>query len=291
MMKDDLFALTSCEGQHPLWQFIRDSNASTGSGIVFDAPRVSYSGCGSSEERRHVFEEIGKRELMYLATVLFSFLKGSDFEGRDEEYEPYMEVLNFVTANKVGTAMALVSGLALKSVKFIPTFATSSRLPGFIKALSNWTEHSDNSDDWRDLLSKRWRGGNDPFHDDYVFRQALNASKDSAAFAQEIHNLIQRRKDAERKKKARGKLRRQPEFKDRIRAGWILGALWTRSPFGILQVLEADDLSVMQVDRITADISRLGLAEGRSKSVHEDEAIIETAEENFRKWIDRKRVP
>lgn len=288
-MNDDLYDPTFQEGENPLWEFVRIANSHYGPSEM--SPSTGLQLRGSVAEKAHPWEVNSNAELTMKAVALLCAIDGDIFSKRGFDVGRYMEVFNFVTTSSLGVSIGTCAAHARQSVKFIPAFAASTRLPGFITAAANWCEKADKKRRWQDELSENWQKNDDPLYDDYLFKKALHKAGDSTAVIEELYLILQKRKEAEKKREKRAKTPRHSELKDQILRLWIMGALWARTPSGILQVLGVENQSAAQVDRVTANISRLGLTAGRSKSVHEDEAIIETAEESFRKWIDRKRVP
>lgn len=274
---------------HPLWPIIRAVNLETGPGPLDYEPLP----LPSESANRHAYGSEMVLNVSMMAVSLLTFLEGDIF-GRIEEFdiEKHQELFRFVSSTPIGNALGVLSDEARRSVRFIPAFSVSSRQPGFIKAVSTWTEinGAPNGGRWRETLARNWFGdGDHPQSDDYWFEMCLKDSGDSIEFARELYSIMRRREAATRKKSARGLPARHSRFKARILQFWIISSLWCRTPSGILSILEPDQFHDAQdVDRIIADMSRLGLTSTRFP---EAEPLIEKAELDFRQKLDSVHLP
>jgi hypothetical protein len=269
--------------EHPLWPTIRALNKAEGIGPLEYSPLPGFMGNNSEQ---HTFAAQQESYVALHAICLQLAMEGE----RDFDAEKHHDLLKFVSSTTKGILIGAAAEYAKQTLRFFPAFSESLRLPGFMEAVeaqlnAKQIRRKLNADgEWMESLARAYdEAEEEPERYDWYFRQALGAAPDSLTFSRELHAIIQRKayakaKDKNREEKAqkKGKARTKMKnrFLDMLLAHWIDAALWCRSSYGILQILEPGSESLKDVEALENDIAKLKLT--RSRMIDHEAIIVAT---------------
>jgi hypothetical protein len=255
--------LPAVEWQHPLLPWLEGLAVNSRPLVAFaphagiqhqiDLACLGHPLLGEDEAKRNMLATY--RHSAALVPAIFAG-GGSSLDGEN------LHALIFTAAQADTMAFALcdAAGFALRAgTPFFSAFAVSTRLPGFLDALAAWVKQ---------CYGKPFSGG-DEFQD--INRQMVQKDAPEAGFwlkacerefsptefMRACHEEMDKFDETTRKRATR-KPRRQAEFKDSIRAGWIPLSLWARTSAGIVFLLAPKCDSASKAEgRVKRDINEL----------------------------------
>lgn len=264
---------------HPLWEAIRaiDSQSSLPS---LDSKslgaHLAESGHPHLNDLRAYLEE---------GAIALLIALGAETARFSEELR---EIRRFILSSRVGISLGMAAREAhWKSQRSRAAFTASTALPGFMEAVTVWSNlvHGIDTEfgglgDWRILLKKTLKGsGESKEHDDYWLTILQAEAGDGREFAKQQATEIQRIESAAKKRESRGLAPMKSRFKPALTARWLTDALWCRTTAGLLGILAPETTQgASDMAAIDKDISRLGFAKFRRP---EHEIVVEEAENYF----------